>query len=166
MALGEEDSRVRARLDIHLDGTDLHLVHFGPGHTDGDVLVGIPAKHVIHMGDTFILGMLPIIDTEGGGSFEGLVAQIEVVASFLPEDSKVIPGHGAVSGKKELLRYRDFLRALQAHVKAGPGRKPKELAESFDTKAWPEWQPVSPFVTWESLFAAASGQGPGIARRP
>jgi glyoxylase-like metal-dependent hydrolase (beta-lactamase superfamily II) len=166
LALGDEDARTRARLDIHLDGTDIHLLHLGPGHTDGDVMVGIPAKHVIHMGDTFILGMLPIIDTDGGGGFDGLVAQIEVVASFIPEDSKVIPGHGPVAGKKELVRYRDFLRAMQAHVKANSGKKPKELAESFDTKAWPEWKQSSQFVTWESLFAAASGQGPGIGPRP
>ena len=161
LAFGEADPMVRARLDIHLGGTDLHLVHFGPGHTDGDVLVGIPSRKVIHMGDTFFNGMLPYIDIEGGGSFDGLVAQIETVASFIPEDSKVIPGHGPVCGKKELVRYRDFLRAVQAHTKANPGKSPKELADSFDAAPWSAWKPEPRFVTWETLFAAASGKGLG-----
>lgn len=166
LALGDPDPRTRARLNIHLDGTEIHLLHLGPGHTEGDLIVGIPALKVIHMGDTVILGMLPYIDTEGGGSFDGLVSQIEAVASFLPEGAKVIPGHGPVCGRTEFLRYRDFLKAIQAHAKAGPKKTPRELADTFETGAWPEWKPNPRFVTWESLFAAATGAGPGRATQP
>jgi glyoxylase-like metal-dependent hydrolase (beta-lactamase superfamily II) len=166
LALGDKDPQARARLDIHLDDTEIHLLHVAPGHTDGDVIVGIPAAKVIHMGDTLFIGMLPFIDTDGGGSFDGLVNQIEVVASFLPEDSKVIPGHGPVCGKKELVRFRDFLRAVQNHAKASPKMSPKELAHSFDTKPWEDWKPNPQFVTWETLFAAASGAGAGRVTRP
>jgi len=166
LALGSEDAKERARLDIHLDGTDIHLLHLGPGHTDGDVLVGIPAVLAMHMGDLFFLGSLPYIDVEGGGSFEGLVAQITSLASWLPESARLIPGHGPVCGKKELLRYRDFLQAIQAHVKANPTQDAAALAASFEGAAWPEWQPRKDFVTWETLFAVASGKGPGRVARP
>ncbi|GLH74733.1 cyclase [Geothrix limicola] len=166
LSLGSEDTKERARLNIHLDEAEIHLLHLGPGHTDGDVLVGIPSVHVMHMGDLFFLGMLPFIDVEGGGSFEGLAAQITSVASWIPEDSRIIPGHGPVCGKKELLRYRDFLQAVQAHVKAHPGQDGAALAKTFDTAAWPEWKPVSEFVTWETFFSVASGKGPGRVARP
>lgn len=166
LALGEEDPRVKARLDIHLDGLDVHLVHFGPGHTDGDLIVGLPSEKVIHMGDTVFIGMLPFIDGEGGGSFDGLLAQVEAVLSFLPEDAKVIPGHGPICGRKELLRYRDFLKAVQAHAKAGAGKTPKELAETFNKAPWEsEWKPNPQFVTWETLFEAATAKGPGRVKR-
>lgn len=166
LALGEEDPSLKARLDIHLDGTDIHLVHYGPGHTDGDILVGIPSALVIHMGDTFFLGILPYIDTGGGGSFDGLVAEISTVAGWLPDAARIIPGHGPVCGKKELLRYRDFLKAVQGHVKTNPGQNPKELAASFDTKAWEsEWKPAPPLVTWETVFEAAS-KGAGRVVKP
>lgn len=165
LALGSEDPKERARLNIHLDGTEIHLLHLGPGHTDGDVLVGVPAVHAIHLGDLFFLGMLPYIDGEGGGSFDGLAAQIASVAAWLPEDARVIPGHGPVCGRKELLRYRDLLQAVQAHVKAHPAMDPAALAASFDTAAWPEWKPRPDFVTWETLFSAASGKGPGRVTR-
>jgi glyoxylase-like metal-dependent hydrolase (beta-lactamase superfamily II) len=166
LALGSEDTKERARLNLHLDGIELHLLHLGPGHTDGDVIVGFPAVRVLHMGDLFFLGMLPFVDAESGGSFDGLVAQVTSIASWLPEDARIIPGHGAVCGKKELLRYRDFLLAVQAHAKANPGKAPAALAAAFDGAAWPEWKPRADFVTWETLFAVASGQGPGRVTRP
>jgi glyoxylase-like metal-dependent hydrolase (beta-lactamase superfamily II) len=167
LALGEEDPSLKARLNIHLGGTEIHLVHYGPGHTDGDILVGIPSALVLHMGDTFFLGMLPYIDTAGGGSFEGLLAQISTVAGWLPDAARIIPGHGPVCGKKELLRYRDFLKAVQTHVKANAAMSPKELAASFDTKAWEtDWKPMPQFVTWETLFEAATGKGAGRVVKP
>ncbi len=166
LALGSEDAKERARLNLHLDDAEIHLLHMGPGHTDGDVIVGIPSVLVMHMGDLFFLGMLPYIDVESGGSFDGLVAQIASVASWLPEGARIIPGHGPVCGRKELLRYRDFLQAVQAHVKGNPAKDPAALAASFDGTAWPEWKPRADFVTWESLFSVASGKGPGRVARP
>ncbi len=166
LALGSEDAKERARLNLHLDDAEIHLLHLGPGHTDGDVIVGIPSVLVMHMGDLFFLGMLPYIDVESGGSFDGLVAQIASVASWLPDGARIIPGHGPVCGKKELLRYRDFLQAVQAHVKANPTKEAAALAASFDGNAWPEWKPRADFVTWETLFTVASGKGPGRIARP
>ncbi len=166
LALGSEDAKEKARLNIHLDDTELHLLHLGPGHTDGDVIVGIPSVLAMHMGDLFFLGMLPYVDVENGGSFEGLVSQMAQVASWLPDGARLIPGHGPICGKKELLRYRDFLLAVQAHVKANPTQKSAALAGSFKTADWPEWTARPDFVTWETLFAVASGKGPGrITRR-
>jgi glyoxylase-like metal-dependent hydrolase (beta-lactamase superfamily II) len=166
LALGSEDPKERARLNIHLDDTEIHLLHLGPGHTDGDVIVGLPSAHVMHFGDLFFLGMLPYIDVESGGSFEGLVTQVASVASWVPDDVRIIPGHGPVCGKKELLRYRDFLLAVQAHVKANPAKDAAALAASFVGTAWPEWKPMPTFVTWETLFSVASGKGPGRVPRP
>lgn len=166
LALGSEDSKERARLNIHLGGTEVHLLHLGPGHTDGDVIVGIPAALVLHMGDLFFLGMLPFVDLGNGGSFEGLLAQVVSVATWLPEGARIIPGHGPVCGKKELLRYRDFLQALQTHAKANPGKDGAALASAFDTAAWPEWKPRSEFVTWETLFNAVLGKTPSRVTRP
>jgi len=166
LALGSEDAKERARLNLHLDDAEIHLLHLGPGHTDGDVIVGIPSVLAMHMGDLFFLGMLPYIDVESGGSFDGLVAQVTSVASWLPEGARIIPGHGPVCGRKELLRYRDLLQAVQAHVKANPAKDAAALAASFDGNAWPEWKPRADFVTWETLFSVASGKGPGRVARP
>ncbi len=156
LAFGWPDPKERAYLAIHLGGTEIHLAHFGPGHTDGDVLVGIPAQKFMHLGDIFFNGSLPYIDTAGGGSLEGLLANVETVLSFLPEGSKLIPGHGPVGSNMELTRYRDFLRAALAHVKANPGKRGKDLDAGFDHAAWADIKPTGSFLTWERFFEIVS----------
>ncbi len=152
LAFGWPDPKEKAYLAIHLDGTEIHLAHFGPGHTDGDVLVGIPAQKFMHLGDIFFNGFTPYIDTAAGGSLEGLLANVETVLAFLPEGSKLIPGHGPVGTNKDLVRYRDFLKAVLAHVKANPGKSGKDLDASFDHKAWSDYQGLGNFLTWERFF--------------
>lgn len=152
LAFGWPDPKEKAYLAIHLDGVEIHLAHFAPGHTDGDILVGIPAQKVMHLGDIFFNGSIPYIDVAGGGSLEGLLANVEAVLSFLPEGSKLIPGHGPVGSHKDLVRYRDFLKAVQAHVKANPGKSGKDLDAGFDHKAWSDFKPLGTFLTWEKFF--------------
>ena len=167
LLLGEKDPARPARMDLTLPGLELHLVHRAAGHTDGDLLVGCPADRVIHMGDLMLMGMLPYIDArDGGGRFAGLLETYEWLASWMPEDARLIPGHGPVVGRKELLRYLAFLRALHAHAQSFPARSSRELADSFDTAAWPEWTPSAGFVTWETLFDAVTGRGPGRVVKP
>lgn len=167
LLVGEADPAKPARLDITLPGLELHLVHRSAAHTDGDLIVGLPSDRVLHLGDLMFLGILPFIDAkDGAGSFKGLVDTITWLATWLPEDVKVIPGHGPLCGQKEVLRYRDFLKALQAHAAAHPGTSSADLAASFDTAAWPEWKPTATFVTWETLFDAVTGRGPGRVVRP
>ncbi|HTN53564.1 MAG TPA: MBL fold metallo-hydrolase [Anaeromyxobacter sp.] len=166
VVVGEDDSAAPARLDLRLPGLDLHLVHRGPAHTDGDLVVGMPAEHVLQMGDLLFLGMLPFVDVEGGGSFEGLLDEVTWLVSWIPDDVRIIPGHGPLCGKKELVRYRDLLAAVRAHARANPGLSSAELAARFDQAAWPEWKPMPTFVTWETLFDAATGRGPGRVARP
>jgi len=155
LLFGEGDPAQRARMDIHLGGAEFHLLHICAAHTDGDLVFGYPAELVMHMGDLFFHGLLPYVDTGRGGSFDGLAAEMDQLASWLPADVKIIPGHGPMATRKDLLRYRDLLRAVQAHVKAHPGLTPAALAAAFDTAAWPDYKPQPGFVTWESLFASA-----------
>lgn len=162
LLLGDRDAPGAARLDVALPGLALQVIHRGAAHTDGDLIVWHPDARVLHMGDLFFLGMLPFVDVRGGGSFDGLVGTVAWLASWVPEDVRIIPGHGPICGRKELLRYRDFLKALQAHARANPGRSNGELAASFPAQDWPEWKPRAEFVTWETLFEAVTGRGPGL----
>lgn len=160
LAFGWPETKERALLAIHLDGTEIHLAHFGPGHTDGDVLVGIPALKFMHLGDIFFNGVIPYIDLAAGGSLEGILANVEAVLKFLPEDSRLIPGHGPVGTNKDLVRYRDFLKAVQAHIKANPGKTGKELDAAFDHKTWADFKPLGTFLNYERFFDLAAGRTP------
>ncbi len=160
ITFGDANPKVRSILAINLDGAEIHLAHFGAGHTDGDVLVGMPSAHVMHMGDIFFNGLTPYIDLSSGGSVAGMIANMDAVLTFLPEDSKVIPGHGPVGGKKDVIRARDFLKAVQKHVEANPTKTGKELDESFDHKTWADIHDLAPFLSWENFFDIAAGRGP------
>ena len=159
--LGEADTNKQAMMTMAIGESEAHLAYYGPGHTDNDVVIGIPGARVIHMGDLVFLGRLPFIDVGSGGSFDGVARIISHVLTFLPEDTLVIPGHGPVCDKKELARHHAFLVEVQQHVRKNPNMSPKELADSFDKKPWEDKEPSASFVTWETLFQAATGKGPG-----
>ena len=163
--IGQPDTRLPAMMTLVAGETEVHLAYFGPAHTDNDLSVGIPGAKVIHMGDLLFLGRLPYIDTESGGNFDNLIQVIGHTLSWLPEDSMVIPGHGPVCDKQELARHHAFLLAIQQHVRRNPNMPPNELADSFDKEPWADKEPSASFVTWESLFGAATGKGSGRVAR-
>jgi glyoxylase-like metal-dependent hydrolase (beta-lactamase superfamily II) len=161
IVIGEEGRVKTDTLTLAVGGTDVQMTYWGPAHTDNDMVIGVPKARVVHMGDTLFLEMLPYIDTESGGSFNGLVQIVGHVLGLLPEDALVIPGHGPVCDKKELTRHHEFLLAVQQHVRKNPEMSPKDLAESFDKAPWGDKKPSPQFVTWETLFQAAAVKGPG-----
>lgn len=160
ITLGFPDPKEKAYLAIHLGGTEMHLLHQGPGHTDGDLILGLPKSHVMHLGDLFFNGLTPYIDLESGGSLEGMIANADALLAWIPEDVKIIPGHGPVGGKKDYQRFRDFLKVVQALVKANPGKSGKELDAAFDHKAWSDFSDLKPFLNWEAFFEIAAGRAP------
>jgi glyoxylase-like metal-dependent hydrolase (beta-lactamase superfamily II) len=148
-------------MTLAIGDMDVHLAHFGAGHTDNDVTVGIPNAKAIHMGDLLFLERLPYIDTESGGNFDSLAQVIGHILTWLPDDTMVIPGHGPVCDKKELARHHAFLLEVQKHVRSNPNKSPKELADTFNKEPWKDKDPSPQFVTWETLFQAATGKGLG-----
>ncbi len=160
ITVGFRDPKEKAYLAIHLGGTEMHLLHQAAGHTDGDLVLGLPGIHVMHLGDLFFNGLIPYIDLESGGSLEGMIANADGLLAWLPEDVKLIPGHGPVGGKKDYARFRDFLKAVQAHVKANPKLNGKELDEAFDHKTWSDFKPLGKFLSYDKFFDIAAGRAP------
>lgn len=165
LVFGEADPKAKAMLAIYLGGMELHLVHKAPAHTDGDLMVGIPQRRVLFAGDVFFNGMTPFIDTSAGGSLAGYVENLDYLLSFVPEDSRIVPGHGPVGTKADLARSRDFLAAVQKHVTANPGKTGAELAASFDRKAFPGITDIPNFLSWEAFFDLAAGRLPQLPKK-
>lgn len=101
---------------VHLNGEDVRAIHFPPGHTDGDSVVYFVKANVVHTGDNFVAGF-PFIDVEGGGSLQGLVANIEKLIKELPTDAKIIPGHGPISSLSDVETFLKMLKDTQSVVK-------------------------------------------------
>jgi glyoxylase-like metal-dependent hydrolase (beta-lactamase superfamily II) len=106
-------------LTVHLNGEDIRALHFASGHTDGDSIIFFPKANVVHMGDDFVTYGFPFVDAAGGGSILGLVENAEKAMAAVPDDVKVIPGHGPLSTKADVKKFTMWLRECIDLVQAG-----------------------------------------------
>jgi len=98
------------RQRLRIGGKTLELVHPGPGHTDGDLVVLFLDEQVIHMGDLLFNGHYPNIDLEAGGTVQSWPATLESVLQ-LPFE-RVIPGHGPTTDREGIRQFQGFLTQL------------------------------------------------------
>ncbi len=111
------DITFKEDLTLHINDEDIMLIHVAHAHTDGDAIVYFPKSNVIHMGDTYFNGRFPYIDLYSGGSINGIIEAANKALFLADEDTKIIPGHGTLSNKKELTAYRDMLMDVRDRVK-------------------------------------------------
>ena len=104
------------RASVHLNGEDIRAIHFPNGHTDGDSVIFFPKSNVVHMGDDFVTYGFPFVDVQNGGSVSGMIAGVEKVLDMLPDDVKVIPGHGPISARADVLKFVAMLKDTRALV--------------------------------------------------
>ena len=104
------------RLRLYIGGKRVEVHYFGRSHTDGDVVVLFPDHRVISMGDMFTFGDATpqLVDYAGGGS---AVEWTKTVDGALGLDfDAVVPGHGAVTNKQELRKFRESTVSLRTKV--------------------------------------------------
>ncbi len=128
------------RLAVHLNEEDIQAWHFPHGHTDGDILIYFKPSNVLHMGDDFFNGIFPFIDVDSGGSVAGMIANGEKVLATVPDDVKIIPGHGPLAGKAELKAFVEMLRGTSGAVEAAlkQGKTLEQMKQEKVLAAWDE----------------------------
>lgn len=107
---------------FHRNGDTIDVMFVGGGHTDGDSVVIWREDNVVHMGDLYFkIPGYPFIDTASGGNVVNAMNSLDSVIRVIDDETKVIPGHGPMSNKAELVTYRamigdavDRVRALRA----------------------------------------------------
>ena len=110
-------------ISVHFNGEEIRVVHYPNSHTDGDSVLFFPKSNVVHTGDLFFSGRFPFVDLGNGGDVEGLAKNIGKLIKQIPENAKIIPGHGPLSGINELKKYHAMLiettRIVRVQMKAG-----------------------------------------------
>ena len=95
---------------ITMNGENVSLVHIPPAHTDSDIYIHFPRRATfLQTGDIFFNGMFPYIDDETGGSVSGMIAGATKLLAVADANTKIVPGHGALGNKADLMKYRDML---------------------------------------------------------
>ena len=105
-------------MSLHLNGDDIRLLHVANAHTDGDAIIYFTKANVIHAGDTFFNGLYPYIDVASNGSLAGMIAASNTILQLANDKTKIIPGHGPLANKKDLVVFRDMLIAVQKKIAA------------------------------------------------
>lgn len=121
------------KMNVHFNGQDIHLIHIHNAHTDGDAFVYFSNANVLHMGDCFFNNRFPFIDREMGGSVNGAIKAVELAMMMIDEDTKIIPGHGDLADKSDLLRYYNMLITMRDRIKSVIKQNITEDQLNFDT---------------------------------
>jgi len=103
-------------MQLHFNEEEVILIHVHNAHTDGDGLVYFADRNVLHMGDTYFQGKFPFIDLSTGGSVDGLIEAVQAAMMLCDTETIIIPGHGALSDKKELFEYYTMLVTMKHRV--------------------------------------------------
>ncbi len=136
---------------FHLNGDTLKVVHVPAAHTDGDALVKFEKANVLHAGDVFNRAGAPFTDRSSGGSITGMIAGMEAAIALADDNTKVIPGHGPVSTRADMIAYRDALKVLLARVTA-EHKAGKTLEQILALKL--QWQAATRVVPADALVQA------------
>ena len=102
---------------IHFNGEDVTLIHMPNGHTDTDSVVMFSESNVIHMGDHFFNGGFPFVDLANGGTVQGYLSNLERALSWIGDDTAVIPGHGPLATKSDLLNFYNVVKDTSTAIR-------------------------------------------------
>ena len=95
----------------------LDLVNYGSAHTDGDTVVYLTPANIAIVGDIFSNPYYPVIDLSAGGSLEGLISAVDQILARITPETKIVPGHGALATRADLMAYRDMLATVRDRVR-------------------------------------------------
>ena len=98
------------------NGTTLALQRYQPAHTDSDLSVHFVEPDILHTGDTWWNGIYPFIDYSTGGSIDGMIRAADKNIDATTDSTIIVPGHGAIGDRAQLVASRDMLVAIRANV--------------------------------------------------
>jgi glyoxylase-like metal-dependent hydrolase (beta-lactamase superfamily II) len=112
---------VKKSLRLRWSGDRIDLLHIGPAHTDGDLVVFFRKQNVLATGDLYVTGdyMPPYFDDLNGGTAEGMIAAADKLLKLADDRTLIVPGHGPVTNRNALLQYRDRFAAIRNRIRAG-----------------------------------------------
>ena len=128
-------------MTIHFNGEDVMLFHAAAGHTDTDSLIYFSQSNVLHMGDHFFAGRFPFVDIGSGGTAQGMEQNVATALAEIPDDVKIIPGHGPLSTKADMKLYHDMLVDCIATVQKGidGGKSLEDIQAAGLSSQWDGW---------------------------
>jgi glyoxylase-like metal-dependent hydrolase (beta-lactamase superfamily II) len=111
-------------MTFHLNGDTIDVLHTGGGHTDGDSVIYWRKANVLHTGDMMMhRSGFPFVDLSSGGNVRHLLTSIDQMIAMTNSETVVIPGHGPLARRADLIAWRGMIaravETVEALKKAG-----------------------------------------------
>ncbi|MEP5610651.1 MAG: MBL fold metallo-hydrolase [Cyclobacteriaceae bacterium] len=129
-------------LTLNLENTQVHVVHFGPAHTNGDAIVILPEQNIIQVGDVILTPRSLPFSTNPKGTLTAL----KKVANYSNENTIIVTGHGDTASKTDLVALINIIETTIMYVENG-----NDLVDY--PSVWNEWN--SSFIsmkTWLTIL--------------
>jgi cyclase len=141
---------------MYLNGEGIQVIHQPAAHTDGDTIVFFRRGDVIATGDIVDTTRFPVIDVRKGGTIQGEIDALNRLMDLsihnLPiqwyaDRTLLVPGHGHVYDKLDLLEYRDAITVVRDRIQS-------LVAEG---KSLDQVKAANPTLGYRSQYGADSG---------
>jgi glyoxylase-like metal-dependent hydrolase (beta-lactamase superfamily II) len=96
-------------ITVHLNGEEVHVFPVPASHTDGDSVIYFKDSDVMMVGDVFRTVAFPVIDRNNGGTLTGTVETLGIIAGRAGAATQIVPGHGIVSTREDVIEFRDMV---------------------------------------------------------
>jgi cyclase len=138
--------------ELFFNDEAIQLIH-QPGHTDGDVLVFFRRSDIVASGDLFTTSTYPVVDSQNGGSVQGVIDGLNRLLDItIPKDKEeggtyVIPGHGRLADEADVVEYRDMVTIVRDRI--------QDLVAKGKTLA--EVKAAKPTADYDGRYGAMTG---------
>ncbi len=146
------------RLTLDLDGLALELVHVGPAHQEGDLLVHLPAEDVLFAGDIVFKNATPI---GWRGTFDDWRRALAAVEARAP--ARIVPGHGPVCGLDGVADVRAYIDHVEGEARPlfDAGVPALEAAKRIPLGRFAEWHcPARLYANVLRAYRGFRGEAP------
>jgi cyclase len=103
-------------LKLRLNGEIVDLIPVRAAHTGGDTMIRFENADAIMIGDFYRNYGYPFIDTNNGGTLKGALEALDATMKLAGPNTRLIPGHGSIINRTDIVPYRDMILGVQAKV--------------------------------------------------
>ncbi len=152
---------------LSLGGEKIDYGYLPQAHTDGDIYVFFRNANVLVASDVVSVGAYPVIDYCTNGWIGGMVNATQTLIGLCNEQTRVVPGSGAVSARTDIESEHAMLAALKlklSHLLA-QGMSAQDMLDAHATQDYDAaWGDPRLFVTntWPGLVQRARELGVAI----
>jgi glyoxylase-like metal-dependent hydrolase (beta-lactamase superfamily II) len=94
----------------------VELIPVKNAHTEGDTMIKFDKSDVIMVGDFYRNYGYPFIDLQQGGSVDGTIEALSVLEANSGPNTKLLAGHGGITGRDDLKFYREIMLEIKQKV--------------------------------------------------